>query len=76
MTILLLFVTFFVLVGIGVPIAFAMGLSALSIVLWEPFTTAVVFQRMVAVSIVFLFWRCPFLYWPALSCTMARSVKG
>lgn len=43
-----LFLIFFSFVAIGVPIAFSMGLAALLVTLWEPFTSAVIFQRMVS----------------------------
>ena len=43
-----LFGIFFCLVGLAVPIGFAMGISSIAFVLWEGAETAVPFQRMAA----------------------------
>ena len=43
-----LFGFFFCLVGLAIPIGFAMGMSAVAFVLWEQAETAVAFQRMAA----------------------------
>jgi len=45
---------------LGVPVAFAIGLSALCTVLWEGLPLAVVFQRMTAGMNIFSFLAIPF----------------
>jgi len=56
----ILTVSFVLLLLLGVPVAFAIGLSAISAVLWEGLPLAVVFQRMNAGMNIFSFLAIPF----------------
>jgi len=56
----ILCVSFAVLLLLGVPVAFAIGLSAVCTILWEGLPLAVVFQRMNAGMNIFSFLAIPF----------------
>jgi len=56
----ILTVSFVLLLLLGVPVAFAIGLSAVCTVLWEGLPLAVVFQRMNAGMNIFSFLAIPF----------------
>jgi len=56
----ILTVSFVLLLLLGVPVAFAIGLSAICAVLWEGLPLAVVFQRMNAGMNIFSFLAIPF----------------
>jgi tripartite ATP-independent transporter DctM subunit len=56
----ILTVSFVLLLLLGVPVAFAIGLSAVCAVLWEGLPLAVVFQRMNAGMNIFSFLAIPF----------------
>ena len=60
MALTILCVSFAVLLLLGVPVAFAIGLSAVCAVLWEGLPLAVVFQRMNAGMNIFSFLAIPF----------------
>ena len=60
MALTILTVSFVLLLLLGVPVAFAIGLSAISAVLWEGLPLAVVFQRMNAGMNIFSFLAIPF----------------
>ncbi|TAF99838.1 MAG: TRAP transporter large permease [Betaproteobacteria bacterium] len=60
MTLIILAVTFVIMLIIGVPIAFAVGISALITVAYEGIPAAVVFQRMTSGMNVFAFLAVPF----------------
>jgi tripartite ATP-independent transporter DctM subunit len=60
MALTILIVTFVVLLLLGVPVAFAIGLSAFCTILWEGLPPAVVFQRMTAGMNIFSFLAIPF----------------
>jgi tripartite ATP-independent transporter DctM subunit len=56
----ILCISFAVLLLLGVPVAFAIGLSAVCTILWEGLPLAVVFQRMNAGMNIFSFLAIPF----------------
>jgi tripartite ATP-independent transporter DctM subunit len=56
----ILCVSFAVLLLLGVPVAFAIGLSAVCTILWEGLPLAVVFQRMTSGMNIFSFLAIPF----------------
>ena len=60
MTLLVLFGTFFALLILGIPVAFALGLSSLATVFWMDLPPLVVFQRMAAGMNVFALMAIPF----------------
>ena len=60
MALTILTVSFVLLLLLGVPVAFAIGLSAVCAVLWEGLPLAVVFQRMNAGMNIFSFLAIPF----------------
>ncbi len=60
MTLLVLFGTFFVMLILGVPVAFALGLSSLATVIWDGLPPLIVFQRMTAGMNVFALMAIPF----------------
>ena len=60
MALTILTVSFVLLLLLGVPVAFAIGLSAICAVLWEGLPLAVVFQRMNAGMNIFSFLAIPF----------------
>jgi tripartite ATP-independent transporter DctM subunit len=60
MALLILFVVFSLLLLLGVPIAFAVGLSAMATVLYEGVPLMIVFQRMSSGMNVFAFLAIPF----------------
>lgn len=60
MALTILTVSFVLLLLLGVPVAFAIGLSAVCTVLWEGLPLAVVFQRMNAGMNIFSFLAIPF----------------
>ena len=60
MTLLLLFGLFFLMLIIGVPVAFALGLSSLATVIYEQLPPLIVFQRMTAGMSVFSLMAIPF----------------
>jgi tripartite ATP-independent transporter DctM subunit len=60
MALTILSVAFFGLLVLGVPVAFAIGLSAVATVLYEGLPLAVVFQRMIAGMNIFSFLAIPF----------------
>jgi tripartite ATP-independent transporter DctM subunit len=60
MALTILAVSFFGLLVLGVPVAFAIGLSAVATVLYEGLPLAVVFQRMIAGMNIFSFLAIPF----------------
>ena len=60
MALTILCVSFAVLLLLGVPVAFAIGLSAVCTILWEGLPLAVVFQRMNAGMNIFSFLAIPF----------------
>jgi len=56
----ILCITFAVFLLLGVPVAFAIGLSAVCAILWEGLPLAVVFQRMTSGMNIFSFLAIPF----------------
>ncbi len=60
MALTILCISFAVLLLLGVPVAFAIGLSAVCTILWEGLPLAVVFQRMNAGMNIFSFLAIPF----------------
>jgi tripartite ATP-independent transporter DctM subunit len=60
MALTILCVSFVLLLLLGVPVAFAIGLSAVCTILWEGLPLAVVFQRMTAGMNIFSFLAIPF----------------
>jgi tripartite ATP-independent transporter DctM subunit len=56
----ILTISFVVLLLLGVPVAFAIGLSAVCTILWEGLPLAVVFQRMTSGMNIFSFLAIPF----------------
>jgi tripartite ATP-independent transporter DctM subunit len=56
----ILCITFVVFLLLGVPVAFAIGLSAVCTILWEGLPLAVVFQRMTSGMNIFSFLAIPF----------------
>lgn len=60
MALIILCVAFLVLLLIGVPVAFAIGLSAVATILYEGLPLAVVFQRMSSGMNIFSFLAIPF----------------
>ncbi len=60
MTLLILFGSFFALLVLGAPVAFALGLSSLVTVMWEGLPPLIVFQRMTAGMNVFALMAIPF----------------
>jgi len=56
----ILTVSFVLLLLLGVPVAFAIGLSAVCTILWEGLPLAVVFQRMTSGMNIFSFLAIPF----------------
>ena len=60
MALTILCLSFAVLLLLGVPVAFAIGLSAVCTILWEGLPLAVVFQRMNAGMNIFSFLAIPF----------------
>src|SRR5258706_85988 len=56
----ILTVSFVLLLLLGVPVAFAIGLSAVCAILWEGLPLAVVFQRMTSGMNIFSFLAIPF----------------
>ena len=60
MALTILCITFFGLLIIGVPVAFAIGLSALATILYEGLPMAVIFQQMTSGMNVFSFLAIPF----------------
>jgi tripartite ATP-independent transporter DctM subunit len=60
MALTILAVTFFGFLALGVPVAFAIGLSALATILYEGLPVAVVFQQMMSGMNIFSFLAIPF----------------
>ena len=60
MALIILGVTFFGFLGLGVPVAFAIGLSALCTILYEGLPVAVIFQQMMSGMNIFSFLAIPF----------------
>lgn len=60
MALIILSATFFGFLALGVPVAFAIGLSALCTILYEGLPVAVVFQQMMSGMNVFSFLAIPF----------------
>ena len=60
MALTILCISFVLLLLIGVPVAFAIGLSAVATILYEGLPLAVVFQRMTAGMNIFSFLAIPF----------------
>ena len=60
MALTILCVTFVAFLLLGVPVAFAIGLSAVCTILWEGLPLAVVFQRMTSGMNIFSFLAIPF----------------
>lgn len=60
MALTILCVSFALLLLLGVPVAFAIGLSAVCAILWEGLPLAVVFQRMTSGMNIFSFLAIPF----------------
>ena len=60
MALTLLGLTFFGFLILGVPVAFAIGLSALCTILYEGLPTAVIFQQMMSGMNIFSFLAIPF----------------
>lgn len=60
MALTILCITFAVFLLLGVPVAFAIGLSAVCTILWEGLPLAVVFQRMTSGMNIFSFLAIPF----------------
>ena len=60
MALTILCVTFVIFLIIGVPVAFAIGLSAVCTILYEGLPTLVIFQRMMSGMNVFSFLAIPF----------------
>ncbi len=60
MALTILTVSFVLLLLLGVPVAFAIGLSAVCAILWEGLPLAVVFQRMTSGTNIFSFLAIPF----------------
>ena len=60
MALTILTISFVLLLLLGVPVAFAIGLSAVCTILWEGLPLAVVFQRMTSGMNVFSFLAIPF----------------
>ena len=60
MALTILTVSFVLLLLLGVPVAFAIGLSAVCTILWEGLPLAVVFQRMTSGMNIFSFLAIPF----------------
>ena len=60
MALTILCVTFLLFLILGVPVAFAIGLSAVCTILYEGLPVAVVFQRMMSGMNVFSFLAIPF----------------
>jgi tripartite ATP-independent transporter DctM subunit len=60
LALIILCVSFILLLLIGVPVAFAIGLSAVATILYEGLPLAVVFQRMTAGMNIFSFLAIPF----------------
>ncbi len=60
MALTILSLAFFGLLVLGVPVAFAIGLSAVATILYEGLPLAVVFQRMIAGMNIFSFLAIPF----------------
>ena len=60
MALIILCISFILLLLIGVPVAFAIGLSAVATILYEGLPLAVVFQRMTAGMNIFSFLAIPF----------------
>ena len=60
MALTILCITFFGFLVLGVPVAFAIGLSSLCTILYEGLPLAVVFQRMTAGMNIFSFLAIPF----------------
>ena len=60
MALSILTVSFVLLLLLGVPVAFAIGLSAVCTILWEGLPLAVVFQRMTSGMNIFSFLAIPF----------------
>ena len=60
MALTILCISFAVLLLLGVPVAFAIGLSAVCTILWEGLPLAVVFQRMTSGMNIFSFLAIPF----------------
>ena len=60
MALTILCVSFIVLLALGVPVAFAIGLSAISTILYEGLPIAVLFQQMMSGMNIFSFLAIPF----------------
>ena len=60
MALTILTISFVLLLLLGVPVAFAIGLSAVCAILWEGLPLAVVFQRMTSGMNIFSFLAIPF----------------
>ncbi|HMH17090.1 MAG TPA: TRAP transporter large permease [Burkholderiales bacterium] len=60
MALTILTISFVLLLLLGVPVAFAIGLSAVCTILWEGLPLAVVFQRMTSGMNIFSFLAIPF----------------
>ena len=60
MALTILAVTFFGFLILGVPVAFAIGLSALCTILYEGLPVAVIFQQMMSGMNIFSFLAIPF----------------
>lgn len=60
----LLFIVFLVLLAIGFPIAFALGISAFTYLLFSDIPLMVIPQKMYAGIDVFVLLSFPVLFWP------------
>ena len=60
MALIILGFTFFGFLALGVPVAFAIGLSALCTILYEGLPVAVLFQQMMSGMNIFSFLAIPF----------------
>lgn len=60
MALIILGVSFFVLLALGVPVAFAIGLAAVCTILFEGLPVAVIFQQMMSGMNIFSFLAIPF----------------
>ena len=62
-----LFVSFFVFLIMGVPIAICLGLSSVCAILYSGTSLTIVATNMYAESANFCFWQFRFLYFPEIS---------
>ena len=76
MELTILALSFTLLLVLGVPVAFAIGLSSVATILAAGLPVAVVFQKMVGGMQVFSFLAIPFFMSNVLGCTIFGGVAG